>query len=121
MCIRDRARNHNTVIVVEHDKNFMEQADYIVDIGPGAGEYGGQLMFSGSYEKFLSCKDSVTSCYLNSSCKMQTSAKRRKVDLNYALKLENITIHNLQSVSTMIPLGVMVGIAGVSGLSLIHI
>lgn len=113
--IRKLARNHNTVIVVEHDKNFMEQADYIVDIGPGAGEYGGQLMFSGSYEKFLSCKDSVTSCYLNSSCKMQTSAKRRKVDLNYALKLENITIHNLQSVSTMIPLGVMVGIAGVSG------
>lgn len=81
--IRKLAWNHNTVIVVEHNKNFMEQADYIVDIGPGAGEYGGQLMFQGSYEKFLSCKDSVTSCYLNSSCQMQTSAKSRKVDLNY--------------------------------------
>ena len=113
--IRKLVRNHNTVIVVEHDKNFMEQADYIVDIGPGAGEYGGQLMFQGSYEQFLSCKDSVTSCYLNSSCQMQTRAKSRKVDLDYALKLENITIHNLQSVSAMIPLGVMVGIAGVSG------
>lgn len=111
--IRKLVRNHNTVIVVEHDKNFMEQADYIVDIGPGAGEYGGQLIFQGSYENFLSCKDSVTSCYL--ACQMQTSAKNRKVDLNYALKLENITIHNLQSVSVMIPLGVMVGIAGVSG------
>lgn len=107
--------NHNTVIVVEHDKNFMEQADYIVDIGPGAGEYGGQLMFQGSYEKFLRCKDSVTSCYLNGSCRLQTSAKGRKVDLDYALRLENVTIHNLQSVSAVIPLGVMVGIAGVSG------
>ncbi len=113
--IRKLVDNHNTVIVVEHDKNFMEQADYIVDIGPGAGEYGGQLMFQGSYEKFLSCKNSVTSCYLNGSCQMKTSAKNRKVDLNYALKLENITIHNLQSVSARIPLGVMVGIAGVSG------
>ncbi len=113
--IRKLVENQNTVIVVEHDKNFMAQADYIVEIGPGAGEYGGQLVFQGSYEKFLSCKDSVTSCYLNSSCRIQSSAKSRKVDLNDALKLENITIHNLQSVSAMIPLGVMVGIAGVSG------
>jgi len=113
--IRKLARNHNTVIVVEHDKNFMEQADYIVDIGPGAGEYGGQLMFQGSYEEFLRCKDSVTSCYLNGSCQRQTRAQGRKVDLNYALQLKNVTIHNLQSVSTTIPLGVMVGIAGVSG------
>ncbi len=113
--IRKLAENHNTVIVVEHDKNFMEQADYIVDIGPGAGEYGGQLMFQGSYEQFLCCKDSVTSCYLNSSCETRTSAKSRKVDLEYAIRLENITIHNLQSVSATIPLGVMVGIAGVSG------
>ncbi len=86
-----------------------------MDIGPGAGEYGGQLMFQGSYEKFLRCKDSVTSCYLNGSCRLQTSAKGRKVDLDYALRLENVTIHNLQSVSAVIPLGVMVGIAGVSG------
>lgn len=113
--IRKLARNHNTVIVVEHDKSFMERADYIVDIGPGAGEYGGQLMFQGSYEKFLSCKDSLTSRYLNGSCQMLTSAKIRKPDLNYALKMKNVTIHNLQSVSVMIPLGVMVGIAGVSG------
>lgn len=113
--IRKLVENHNTVIVVEHDKNFMEQADYIVDIGPGAGEYGGQLMFQGSYEEFLSCKDSVTSRYLNGSCQMRTSAKSRKADLNYALKLKNVTIHNLQSVSATIPLGVMVGIAGVSG------
>lgn len=113
--IRKLVENHNTVIVVEHDKNFMEQADYIVDIGPGAGEYGGQLMFQGSYQKFLSCKDSVTSCYLNSSCPMWTSARSRKVDWKDALTLENVTIHNLQSVSARIPLGVMVGIAGVSG------
>ncbi len=113
--IRKLVENHNTVIVVEHDKNFMEQADYIVDIGPGAGEYGGQLMFQGSYQKFLNCNDSVTSCYLNSSCQMWTSARSRKVDWKDALTLENVTIHNLQSVSTRIPLGVMVGIAGVSG------
>lgn len=113
--IRKLVENHNTVIVVEHDKNFMEQADYIVDIGPGAGEYGGQLMFQGSYEDFLRCKDSVTSCYLNGSSQMQTRAQSRKVDLNYALQLNNVTIHNLQSVSATIPLGVMVGIAGVSG------
>ena len=93
----------------------MAQADYIVDIGPGAGEYGGQVMFQGSYGEFLRCKDSVTSCYLNGSCQMQTSAKSRKVDFDYALQLQNITIHNLQSVSVTIPLGVMVGIAGVSG------
>ena len=80
----------------------------------GAGEYGGQLMFQGSYEKFLRCKDSVTSCYLNGSCRLQTSAKGRKVDLDYALRLENVTIHNLQSVSAVIPLGVMVGIAGIT-------
>ncbi len=113
--IRKLVENHNTVIVVEHDKNFMEQADYIVDIGPGAGEHGGQLMFQGSYEEFLSCKKSVTSCYLNGSCQMRTRAQSRKVDLNYSLQLENVTVHNLQSVSAAIPLGVMAGIAGVSG------
>lgn len=113
--IRKLVENHNTVIVVEHDKNFMEMADYIVDIGPGAGVDGGQLIFQGSYENFLSSKASVTAGYLNSSCHMQTIAKNRRVDLSNALKLENAAIHNLQSVSTMIPLGVMVGIAGVSG------
>lgn len=113
--IRKLVENHNTVIVVEHDKNFMEQSDYIVDIGPGSGEYGGQLMFQGSYKEFLSCKDSVTSCYLNGSSQIQTIAQRRKVDLNDVLQLENVTIHNLQSVCVSIPLGVMVGIAGVSG------
>lgn len=113
--IRKLVENHNTVIVVEHDKNFMEQADYIVDIGPGAGEYGGQLMFQGNYGEFLNCKASAASCYLNGSCQIQASAKSRRVDLNYALQLKNVTIHNLQSVSVRIPLGVMVGIAGVSG------
>lgn len=113
--IHKLVENHNTVIVVEHDKNFMECADYIVDIGPGAGEYGGQLIFQGSYQKFLNNRQSNTSCYLNGSRKLLKREHYREITLSHAISLHNVSTHNLQSVSVTIPLNIMVGIMGVSG------
>lgn len=108
-------KNKNTVIIVEHDKYFMECADYIIDIGPGAGENGGQVIFQGNYHDFLSCKRSNTACYLNGTRKIRIKNQNRAINSSKTLSLHNVSTHNLKSVSIDIPLNVMVGIAGVSG------
>lgn len=103
----------NTVVCVEHDEGFMRQADYIIDMGPGAGLLGGMKIYEGGYDEFLECKDSKTSPYLVKQG-FPVKSDYRKSN-GKILSIQNADIHNLQNVTVDIPLGVMVGVAGVSG------
>ena len=105
----------NTVIAVEHDINFMQSADYIVDLGPHAGEYGGERVFQGTYADFMSCESSLTAPYLTGKRMLPIKTEYKPVDNSRMLRLENCQIHNLRDISVDIPLGLMVGVAGVSG------
>jgi excinuclease ABC subunit A len=103
----------NTVLVVEHDKEMMEAADYIVDIGPGAGRHGGQIVFAGTYEEMLKAK-TVTAAYLNGERTIEVPKAPRKGNGQF-LKLSGATGHNLKNVSIQIPLGTLTFVTGVSG------
>jgi len=103
----------NTVVCVEHDEGFMRQADYIIDMGPGAGLLGGIKIYEGGYDEFLECKDSKTSPYLVKQG-FPVKSDYRKSN-GKILTIQNADIHNLQNVTVDIPLGVMVGVAGMSG------
>jgi excinuclease ABC A subunit len=112
--IRSLVNRGNTVVAVEHDENFMRCADYIIDLGPGAGMLGGSKIFEGSFQKFLECKDSRTAPYLTSE--KAFSVKRvYRTSNGKSLSIKNANLHNLRNVSVDIPLGIMVGVAGVSG------
>ncbi len=104
----------NSVIVVEHDREMMESADYIVDMGPGAGRKGGHVVVSGSYEDILKCKESLTAKYLRGDLKIPIPTKRREGNGKY-IELFGCTGNNLKSVDLKLPLGKMVCITGVSG------
>ncbi|MFN4145456.1 MAG: excinuclease ABC subunit UvrA [Runella sp.] len=111
----------NTVLVVEHDKDMMLQSDYLLDIGPGAGRHGGQIVGQGSPEEFLK-NGSTTASYLSGRTKIEIPTQRRKGNDKW-LKLTGATGHNLKNVTLQIPLGKMVCVTGVSGSgksSLIH-
>lgn len=105
----------NTVVAVEHDEGFMRNADYIVDMGPGAGINGGRKIFEGSYGDFLRCKGSRTAPYLTKEAAFPIKREYRSIEDKKVLHIENASLHNLKNVSVTIPLGVMVGVAGVSG------
>jgi excinuclease ABC A subunit len=113
----------NTVVAVEHDEHFMRAADYIIDLGPEAGIYGGERVFQGSFEEFLACKNSRTAPYLTGAKSLNAKQDVKPVDHRKLLTIEHANLHNLRDVSVSIPLGLMVGVAGVSGSgksSLIH-
>ena len=103
----------NTVIVVEHDKDMIEQADHIIDIGPRAGKFGGKIISQGNPKHILNA-DTITAAYLRGEKRISIPEKRRKGNGNF-LELIGCTGNNLKSVSIKIPLGTMVGITGVSG------
>ncbi|MBQ7077503.1 MAG: excinuclease ABC subunit UvrA [Lachnospiraceae bacterium] len=103
----------NTLIVVEHDEDTMLTADYIVDIGPGAGEHGGQVICAGTAEEIMKCKDSLTGAYLSGKLKIPVPEKRR-TPTGY-IKVVNARENNLKGIDVDIPLGVMTAITGVSG------
>lgn len=103
----------NSIIVVEHDKEMMQEADFIVDIGPKAGIHGGQIVQACTIKEVLS-GDSVTAKYLSGKIKIETPKKRRKGTGKY-LKLKGATGNNLKNVDLEIPLGVFTCITGVSG------
>lgn len=103
----------NTVVVVEHDKDIMTQADYIVDIGPGAGRKGGKVVFQGTPKEMLAT-DTVTAAYLNGTKKIATPEKRRKGN-GKSITIKGATGHNLKNVDFTLPLGTLTVIAGVSG------
>lgn len=104
----------NTVIVVEHDEDAILHADYLVDIGPGAGEHGGQVIFAGLPSEIRKCTDSITGQYLSGVKQITTPAKRRKQDKGY-LTLTEASGNNLKKVNLEIPVGNLVCITGVSG------
>jgi excinuclease ABC subunit A len=103
----------NSVLVVEHDKEMIEAADFIVDIGPGAGKLGGQIVNKGSYQDIIS-SSSLTADYLNGKKQIEIPKNRRKGNGNW-LELKGATGHNLKNVDLKIPLGTLCCITGVSG------
>lgn len=104
----------NTVIVVEHDEDTMYAADYIVDIGPGAGVKGGELVCCGDVEKIKKCKNSITGQYLSGAKKVEIPEERRKGNGNF-LKIIGAEQNNLKNIDVSIPLGTFVCVTGVSG------
>lgn len=108
----------NTVVAVEHDENFMREADYIIDMGPEAGIRGGRKIYEGNFDEFLQCADSRTAPYLAANSRLAKSRSLtacRPIDSKKMLTLSNARLHNLQNVAIKLPLGVMVGVCGVSG------
>ncbi len=103
----------NTIIVVEHDKDIMLQADYLVDIGPGAGRKGGEVVFAGTPAEMLR-SDTVTARYLNGADCIATPEKRHKGN-GKTIRLHGCTGHNLRNVDFTLPLGTLTVVAGVSG------
>jgi excinuclease ABC subunit A len=104
----------NTLIVVEHDEETMEAADYIVDIGPGAGVNGGKVVAAGSVEEIKACADSITGQYLSGRRKIPVPKKRRKGSDKF-LTVTGASENNLKNVSVKFPLAVMTAVTGVSG------
>lgn len=113
--IKKLVSSGNTVVAVEHDENFMREADYIIDMGPLAGIHGGMKIYEGVYREFLNCAESKTSPYLSTDFGFPVKKAYRLVDMKKCLTISGANLHNLQNVCARIPLGVMVGVAGVSG------
>ena len=105
----------NTLIVVEHDEETIRTADWIVDIGPGAGEHGGKVVVSGSYEDLIASKESITGAYLSGRKSIAIPEKRRALDPKRKLVIKGAKENNLKDVEVEIPLGVFVSVTGVSG------
>ena len=110
----------NTLIVVEHDEETVRVADWVVDIGPGAGEHGGQVVHSGSVEDLLTHPDSMTGQYLSGRREIPVPAVRRPRTVGRELTVHGAREHNLQNVDVSFPLGVFTAVTGVSGLRQVH-
>uniref|UniRef100_UPI000A36B486 excinuclease ABC subunit UvrA n=1 Tax=Amycolatopsis kentuckyensis TaxID=218823 RepID=UPI000A36B486 len=111
-----RLRNlGNTLIVVEHDEDTIRSSDWVVDIGPGAGEHGGHIVHSGPYKKLLKSKESLTGQYLSGRRKIDIPAIRRPIDKKRQLTVVGAREHNLRGLDVSFPLGCLVSVTGVSG------
>ncbi|MFS8098390.1 excinuclease ABC subunit UvrA [Lentzea alba] len=111
-----RLRNlGNTLIVVEHDEDTIRASDWVVDIGPGAGEHGGKVVHSGPYKKLLTNKDSITGAYLSGRKSIPMPSKRRKIDKKRQLTVVGAREHNLRGIDVSFPLGTLTSVTGVSG------
>lgn len=104
----------NTLIVVEHDEETIRSADYVVDIGPGAGEEGGSIVCAGTPEDIANCKESITGAYLSGKMKIEVPKKRRKGN-GRSLVLKGCKCHNLKNINVSFPLGCFIAVTGVSG------
>ena len=105
----------NTLIVVEHDEDTMHEADWIVDVGPGAGEHGGEIVHSGSFEELLKNTKSITGDYMAGRRSIEVPASRRPVDKKRQLTVRGARENNLKNVTVSFPLGVFTAVTGVSG------
>ncbi len=105
----------NSVIVVEHDEDTMLQADHIIDVGPGAGRYGGNIIASCSPKELAKNPDSTTGAYLFGKKKIQTPSERTPVDPKKRLSITGVTTNNLTGIDLHIPIGLMTVVTGVSG------
>jgi len=105
----------NTIIVVEHDRSTIEAADHIIDLGPGAGEHGGKIVFQGSVSGIKNCPQSLTGKYLKGELKIPLPSRRRHATDGRYLKVIGAKEHNLKSINVEIPIGTFTCITGVSG------
>jgi excinuclease ABC subunit A len=111
-----RLRNlGNTLIVVEHDEETIRTADWIVDVGPGAGEHGGKIVVSGSYEDLINSPESITGAYLSGRKSIEIPATRRPVDPKRKLVIKGAKENNLKDIEVEVPLGLFISVTGVSG------
>jgi excinuclease ABC subunit A len=105
----------NTLIVVEHDEETIRTADWVVDIGPGAGEHGGKVVVSGSYDELIASEESITGAYLSGRKAIEIPRSRRPVDPKRQLVIKGAKENNLKDIEVAIPLGLFVSVTGVSG------
>ncbi len=105
----------NTLIVVEHDEDTIRAADWVVDIGPRAGEHGGQIVVSGPLSELLASEESLTGAYLTGRESIPVPARRRKVSRGKEVVIKGAAEHNLQGVDVAFPLGTFIAVTGVSG------
>jgi excinuclease ABC subunit A len=105
----------NTLIVVEHDEDTIRAADWVVDIGPRAGEHGGQIVVSGPLDDLLASEESLTGAYLTGRESIPVPAKRRKVSRSKEVTVKGASEHNLQGIDVSFPLGTFIAVTGVSG------
>lgn len=113
----------NSVIVIEHDEDVIRNADYVFDIGPGAGHFGGNVIAEGTCKELISNKNSITAKYLAHDIKSKIPDCRRNIDLNKVIKVKGATENNLKSIDVQFPLGTFCCVTGVSGSgksSLVH-
>ncbi len=105
----------NTLIVVEHDEETIRTADWVVDIGPGAGEHGGRVVVSGSYDELIATQESITGAYLSGRKSIEIPKTRRAFDSKRQLVVKGAKENNLKDIEVSIPLGLFVSVTGVSG------
>ena len=105
----------NTVLVVEHDEETIRAADHLIDLGPGAGKHGGQVIAEGTVKEVLANPNSITGQYLTGAKRIDVPKVRRERDARRALRIEGARAHNLRGIDVEIPLGLFVAVTGVSG------